>query len=87
MALNIKDAETEQLAAELASRLSTTKTGAIRDALRARLRELTDESHREAIAARHYRVLETEIWPHTAGVPPITKAERENILGYGEDGI
>ena len=87
MALNIKDPETERLAAELANRLLTTKTGAIRDALRSRLREFTDQSQRDAALARRYRVLEAEIWPLTAGTAPITKAERENILGYGEHGV
>ena len=87
MALNIKDAETERLATELANRLSTTKTGAIRDALRARLQELTDRAHQDAALARHYRFLEAEIWPVTAGTAPITKAEREDILGYGQNGV
>lgn len=87
MALNIKDPETERLAAELASRLSTTKTGAVRDALRARLQELTHQAHRDAVLDRRYRMLEAEIWPITAGTAPITKAERESILGYGEHGV
>ncbi len=87
MALNIKDPETERLAAELASRLSTTKTGAIREALRARLEELTDRARHDAALARRFRMLETEIWPVTAGTARITKAERESILGYGENGV
>ncbi len=87
MALNIKDPETERLATELASRLSTTKTGAIRDALRARLQELTDRAHQDVALARHHRFLEAEIWPVTAGTAAITKVEREDILGYGENGV
>jgi hypothetical protein len=37
------------------------------------------------------RVLEEEIWPQIPaelrGRPPLTKAEREAILGYGPDGV
>jgi antitoxin VapB len=88
MALNIKDPETERLAAELASRLSTTKTGAIRDALRTRLAALREPvvPSRDALA-RHLRMLESEIWAVTEGTAPITKREREKILGYGTHGV
>ena len=42
-------------------------------------------------AARHSPVLEEEVWPfmppEELGKPPMTKAEREEILGYGRDGV
>lgn len=35
--------------------------------------------------------LEKEIWPHVPeeelGKPPLTKAEKEELLGYGEGGV
>jgi antitoxin VapB len=91
MALNIKDSETERLATELARRTSTTKTGAIRDALRAQLAALPNDTDGrldpEAEFARHLHVMESEVWPLTAGTATITKAEREDILGYGDQGV
>ncbi len=87
MALNIKDTEVERLAAEIAAATQTTKTGAVRDALRERRASLgaqADERHATLV-----RFMEEEIWPQ---VPPgqrgrsVSKAEREAILGFGADG-
>ncbi len=88
MALNIKDAETERLAAEVAALTGTTKTGAVRYALRQVLESQARASarHREE---RLTRFLEEEIWPL---IPPdqlgrpLSKAGREEILGFGPDG-
>jgi antitoxin VapB len=88
MALNIKDPETERLAAEVAALTGTTKTGAVRYALRQVLESQSRASvqHREE---RLSRFLEEEIWPL---IPPdqlgqpLSKAEREEILGFGADG-
>jgi antitoxin VapB len=85
MALNIKDAEAEELATELAQRLHTTKTGAVRHALRAQLALLESRSQDRVESALH--ILKTEIWPLTTPAKPITKREREEILGYSEDGV
>jgi antitoxin VapB len=92
MALNIKDPEAEKLAAEVALITGDSKTGAVREALREkrdRLRlESGKRSRREPGSLR--RFLETEIWPQ---IPeehrgkPITKEEREEILGYGPEGV
>jgi antitoxin VapB len=80
MALNIKDPEVDRLAAELADRLQTTKTDAIRRALHAQLTLLgSGVSDRQA---RLLDVMRTEIWPLLADRRPITKREREEILGY-----
>ena len=88
MALNIKDAETERLAAEVAALTGKTKTGAVRYALRQVLESLS----RPPVTQREERLtrfLEEEIWPL---IPPnqlgrpVSKAEREEILGFGEDG-
>ncbi len=88
MALNIKDAETEQLASEVAALTGTTKTGAVRYALRQVLDSLSGPTVRQR-EERLTRFLEEEIWPL---VPPdqlgrpVSKAEREQILGFGDDG-
>jgi antitoxin VapB len=89
MALNIKDPETERLAAEAATLLADSKTGVIRRALR---ELLARQRHGTVAAHRHdqlTRLLEEEIWPllppeELGG--PLTKAEREEILGIGPDG-
>lgn len=88
MALNIKDPETEALAAEVAHLSGDTKTGAVRSALRTRRDELRRRGAAGDRAERLRRALETEIWPllPPGDRGPITKAEREAILGYGPDG-
>jgi antitoxin VapB len=92
MALNIKDKETEALVAEIAELTGETKTGAIRQAARERLERLKLQSgdpKRDAESMR--RFFETEIWPlfpeEALDREPMTKAEREEILGYGPDGV
>ncbi|MQA24430.1 MAG: protein transcription factor [Micromonosporaceae bacterium] len=90
MALNIKDREAEQLAAEVAKLAGESKTAAVRNALQERRDRLVSEADVDRREARLQRFLETEIWPL---IPPdqlgkqITKAEREEILGYGPDGV
>lgn len=89
MALNIKDPEVERLAAELAEITGETKTGAIRTALRERRERLQREETREERRARLQRMLE-DIWaqipPELLDRRPMTKAEREEILGIGPEG-
>jgi antitoxin VapB len=88
MALNIKDPETEQLAGQVAALTGRTKTGAVRFALRQALESLSRPSTAQR-EERLVRFLEEEIWPL---IPPdqlgrpLSKAEREEILGYGEHG-
>ena len=90
VALNIKNRETEELAAEVARMTGESKTEAIRRSLadrRERLERDRDEPDREE---RIRRFLAEEIW---AVVPPevlgksISKQELEEILGYDEDGV
>jgi antitoxin VapB len=88
MALNIKNAEVEHLADEIAHLTSTTKTEAIRQALlerRERLSALSPDVNREQLLRRF---MENRIWP---GIPASasrrwTKEEEEAALGYGESG-
>jgi antitoxin VapB len=90
MALNIKNAETERLAAEVADLAGETKTRAITIALRERLARLREHETAAAREARVRRFFETEIWSQVPdevrGKPPLTKAEVEEILGYGPEG-
>ncbi len=90
MALNIKNAEVEALAAEVARLAGESKTEAIRVALRerrTRLRMAAVERHRPE---RMARFLEAEVWsripPDQLGHPP-GREERERILGYGAEGV
>jgi antitoxin VapB len=89
VAMNIKDPETERLAGEVAALTGMTKTGAVRYALRQVLEKLS----RPSVGQREEqltRFLEEEIWPL---IPPdqlgrpLSKSEREQLLGFGEHGV
>lgn len=90
VALNIKNPEVEKLAAEVAALAAETKTEAIRRALEERKQRLIVRRHSLPRAERIRRVLEEYIWPQ---IPEelrgrgISKREREEILGYGPDGV
>jgi antitoxin VapB len=89
MALNIKDKETEELAAEVASLAGESKTGAVRQALRERRDRLTLASGQQRRSPESLtRFLEAEVWPliPDRGGPPMTKEEVEEILGFGPEG-
>jgi len=91
MALNIKNEEAEELATEVAALAGETKTGAVKQALRERRDRLLLESGRgQRQPGSLLRFLETEIWPQIPAEdrdrPPLTKAEREEILGIGPEG-
>lgn len=89
MALNIKDAETERLASEVARLTGESKTGAIRVALRERRARLLLAGQPGGRAARAMTLLERQVWP---SLPPglrgttITKDEEEAILGFDDQG-
>lgn len=90
MALNIKDTRTEALAAEVAALSGESKTRAIRTALEDRLERLLKETAVARRKARLDRFLRTEAWPQIpeeARGKPITREEREAILGYGPEGV
>jgi antitoxin VapB len=89
VALNIKNAEVERLAEEVARLAGESKTEAVRRALEERKQRLAlrvDSSDRQS---RVYRFLEREVWPL---VPPneigrrLTTTEEDAILGFGPDG-
>ncbi|HTH23744.1 MAG TPA: type II toxin-antitoxin system VapB family antitoxin [Vicinamibacterales bacterium] len=89
MALNIKNDAVERLATEVARLTGESKTEAIRKALDERRRRLKGPS----VAERRRRVLhflETKVWP---SIPKkelgrrMTRAEEDDILGYGPGGV
>ena len=82
MALNIRNPETERLAAELARQTGETKTEAVTKALRDRL----DRVRRERSGRRLADELE-DIARHCANLPVLDPREADEILGYGDDGI
>jgi antitoxin VapB len=92
MALNIKNVEVERLASELASLTGESKTETVRRALRERRDRLAMDAGRPTARADRLRhVLDREIWPQVPagelGREPISRADRESLLGYGPDGV
>lgn len=88
-ALNIKNAEVERLADEVARLTQETKTEAIRRALlerRARLRARGARSGNHK-GLREY--LEREVWPLIPAAErgrTLSREEEDQILGYGPEG-
>ena len=81
MAFNVKDDEVIRLADELATRLHLpSRIDAIRHALKAQI-EVTQSRARNR-SDELLDVLSAEIWPLLTDRSPITKAEREQALGY-----
>jgi antitoxin VapB len=90
MALNIKDPETERLAAEVAAITGESKTRAVKVALQERKQRLAVRVVRRDRVEELRRFLAQEVWPQ---VPRrvlgqrVTRREREAILGYGPEGV
>lgn len=82
MALNIRNTETERLAAELARRTGETKTQAVTQALRERLARL----RRERASLRLADELEA-IAAHCASLPVLDGRTPDEILGYDDRGL
>jgi antitoxin VapB len=90
MALNIKDSETERLVAEVAALAGETKTRAVRVALQERRKRLRGRVVDRDRGERLRRFLEDEAWPQVPATvldEPLSRAEREEILGYGPEGV
>ena len=90
MALNIKSAEVERLAEEIAAMTGESKTQAVREALKERRDRLSFRIVPEERRAHLLRFLEQEIWSKI----PADQLGREHdaslddrILGYGPDGV
>jgi len=90
VALTIKNADVERLAAEVAQLADESKTQAIKVALEERRRRLTSGIDPQARVAEALQWLETEVWPHVPpelrGRPHDSHADDE-LLGYGPDGV
>ena len=93
MALNIEDEKTEALVARIVELTGETEGVAVRKAARERLERLNADARPKKAVMTGAEVedwLATNIWPR---VPrnvlgkTITKAEREQILGYGPEGF
>jgi len=90
MALNIKDRDTERLAAEVAALAGESKTQAIKVALQERKARLEAQGRTHDRRARLVRFLETEVWsqvPRKVLGRRTTKQERERLLGLGPEAL
>jgi antitoxin VapB len=89
MALNIKNAEVERLAGDVARLTGESKTESIRRALEERKRRLLGPSVSER-RERVLHLLQQRIWPKLpAGERGrrLSRAEEDAILGYGPEGV
>jgi antitoxin VapB len=82
MALNIRSAEAERLAAELARQTGETKTEAVTKALRDRLARVRRERSRRRLADELEAIAE-----HCANLPVLDARPADEILGYDEHGL
>lgn len=82
MALNLRNSETERLAAELARQTGETKTEAVTKALRDRLERVRRERSRKRLADQ----LE-EIAEHCAQLPVLDARPADEILDYDGRGL
>jgi antitoxin VapB len=90
MALNIKDPETERLAGEVARLTGESKTRAVKIALAERKARLALRVARRDRVAELRRFLAQEVWPtvpRRALGRPVSRREREAILGYRGTGV
>lgn len=89
MALNIKNRDVEALAREVAKISGDTLTEAIRRALQERRDRLRFQRGAEDRSARLRRYLENEAWPLVPDEERgrrLTRAQEDEILGYGGSG-
>ena len=82
MALNIRNAETEKLAAAIATMTGETKTEAVTKALKERLDGLRRRRSRKRLADEL-----DEIAHHCAALPLLDTRSDNEIVGYDERGL
>ncbi len=82
MALNIRSAETEALAAELARLTGETKTEAVTKAVRDRLERVKRSRHRRSLADEL-----DAIGKQCAALPVLDSRTPDEIVGYDEHGL
>lgn len=89
MGLNIKNANVERLASEVAGLAHETKTEAIRRALLERRARLQARAGKAGARKNLREYMERNVWPL---IPPaelgraLTREEEDRILGYGPEG-
>ena len=90
MAMNIKNPKVEQLVDEVVELTGESKTEAVRRSLQERKERLSFLVAPRRRGESFLEFLEEEIWPN---IPEselgrrLTKAEEEEILGYGPEGV
>ncbi|MCY4212206.1 MAG: type II toxin-antitoxin system VapB family antitoxin [Gammaproteobacteria bacterium] len=82
MALNIRNTETERLAAELAQLTGRTKTDAVAEAIRDRLERLQKERSGRSLADQL-----DDIGRRCAELPVLDERPADVILGYDSHGV
>ena len=82
MALNIRNSEAEQLAAELARQTGETKTEAVAQALRERLARVRRDQQGQSLAGELEAIAE-----YCASLPVLDARGADEILGYDERGL
>jgi antitoxin VapB len=90
MALNIKNARVERLAAEVAKLANESKTEAVGRALEERKMRLASRGLRRNRRAEFLAFLQREVWPtlprrHRGR--RLSRTEEDAILGYGPEGV
>ncbi|MEP7366210.1 MAG: type II toxin-antitoxin system VapB family antitoxin [Acidobacteriota bacterium] len=89
MALNLKNQEVDRLAAEVAALAKESKTEAVRKALlerKARLIALPRAQKRSERVAGMLHEFHNALPPEVRG-KRLTRAEEDEILGFGPDGV
>ncbi len=90
MSLNIKNADVERLAAEVATLARETKTEAIRRALLERRVRLRAHAGKPIGRQGLREYLERNVWPMIPASElgrPLSREEEDQILGYGPEGF
>ena len=90
MTLNIKNPEVEKLVNEVSRLTGESKTQAIHRALQERRARLEAAGTIEGRAERYLAYLRKEVWakiPKSLRGKPVSRAERERILGFGPEGF
>jgi len=82
MALNIRNPETERLAADLARQTGESKTEAVTRALRERLARLRRDRQGQSLADELEAIAD-----HCAGLPVMDARAPDEILGYDDQGL